>query len=693
MPSSPSRSITRCLKVSNFVPKSWKQSQRLIPETPNTHNEPIPDTLYESLQHFISHGYLREAFRTFSLLLLRHQCSSTSSHWFVLHSSASLLSTCVVSNEFDAGQQIHAHCISSGNEFDPGLVRKLVTFYSGFNLLDEAKTITESSNDLHPLPWTVLIDSYVRKHRFQEAIDVYKRMVSKGIRPDDFTYPSVLKACGALLDFASGRVVHGSIEVSSHRCSLFVRNTLISMYSRFGKVGIARKLFDKMPERDAISWNAIINCYASKGKLEEAIDLSHTMNLSGVEMTAVTWNTIAGGCFQCGNYVGALNVVANMMNNNVSLDDVAMIIGLKACSEIGALQWGKVFHCLAISSGYTRIDNFQNSLITMYSRCGALRDTFIVFEEIETNSLSTWNSIISGFAYNERPEETTFMLKEMLLAGFHPNYVTLASILPLCARVANLQYGKESHCYIMRRQSFRDCLILWNSLVDMYAKSGEIVAAKRVFDSMSKRDKVTYTSLINGYGMVGEGKAALACFNSMLRSGIKPDHVTMVAILSACSHSGLASEGQRQFLMMKNVYDIQPRLEHYSCMVDLFCRAGHLAKARDIIKITHKPSSAMCATLLIACLVHENKDIGEWAADKLRLEAKPKSLGHYLLLADMYRMTSSWSNLAETVRMAREFAMVETGSVGSNKPMVETVGSSSINEEQSSDEERLVETG
>ncbi|CAA0233961.1 unnamed protein product [Arabidopsis thaliana] len=703
MPSSPSRSILRGLTVSEickFIPQSWKQLPRPISETSKTHDdESVPQVLFNSFRHCISHGQLYEAFRTFSLL--RYQSGS---HEFVLYSSASLLSTCVGFNEFVPGQQLHAHCISSGLEFDSVLVPKLVTFYSAFNLLDEAQTITENSEILHPLPWNVLIGSYIRNKRFQESVSVYKRMMSKGIRADKFTYPSVIKACAALLDFAYGRVVHGSIEVSSHRCNLYVCNALISMYKRFGKVDVARRLFDRMSERDAVSWNAIINCYTSEEKLGEAFKLLDRMYLSGVEASIVTWNTIAGGCLEAGNYIGALNCVVGMRNCNVRIGSVAMINGLKACSHIGALKWGKVFHCLVIRScSFSHdIDNVRNSLITMYSRCSDLRHAFIVFQQVEANSLSTWNSIISGFAYNERSEETSFLLKEMLLSGFHPNHITLASILPLFARVGNLQHGKEFHCYILRRQSYKDCLILWNSLVDMYAKSGEIIAAKRVFDSMRKRDKVTYTSLIDGYGRLGKGEVALAWFKDMDRSGIKPDHVTMVAVLSACSHSNLVREGHWLFTKMEHVFGIRLRLEHYSCMVDLYCRAGYLDKARDIFHtIPYEPSSAMCATLLKACLIHGNTNIGEWAADKLLLETKPEHLGHYMLLADMYAVTGSWSKLVTVktllsdlgVQKAHEFALMETDSEldgENNKPMNDD---SVINQEQSSDEERLVEVG
>ncbi|KFK41582.1 hypothetical protein AALP_AA2G147600 [Arabis alpina] len=547
-------------------------------------------------------------------------------------------------------------------------------------------------------------------------------MVSKGIRPDAFTYPSVLKACGETLDFASGRVVHGSIEVSSYKCSLYVCNALISMYKRFGNVGIARRLFDSMSERDAVSWNAVISCYASEGMWSEAFELFEEMWFSGVEVSVITWNIISGGCLDTGNFVGALGLVSKMRNSPTRLDPVAVIIGLKACSLLGAKRLGKETHGFAIRSFYDGINNVRNTLITMYSKCDDLRHAVMVFEQIEENSLSTWNSVISGFAQVNRSEEASFLLREMLLAGFQPNSVTLASILPLCARVANLQHGKEFHCYILRRKCFKDYTMLWNSLVDIYAKSGDIVAAKRVSDLMSKRDEVTYTSLIDGYGKQGEGLVALDLFKEMIGSNIRPDNVTMVAVLSACSHSKLVCEGERLFTMMQNEYGIRPCRQHFSCMVDLYGRAGHLGKARDVIhKMPFEPSSAMWATLLNACHIHGNTEIGEWAAEKL-LEMKPENPGYYVLIANMYAAAGSWSKLAEVrtfmrdlgVRKAPGSAWIDIGSGyslfsvgdtssprardtyplldGLNQLMKDAAGYA-VNEEQSSDEERLQEVG
>ncbi|OVA14363.1 Pentatricopeptide repeat [Macleaya cordata] len=450
-------------------------------------------------------------------------------------------------------------------------------------------------------------------------------MLKMGIKPDNFTYPSVLKACGDEFDLGFGRELHRSIDASGLEWNLFVQNALVAMYAKCGEVELAYDVFEKMPEKDVVSWNSIISGYASKGMWPQAFDLLGKMRNSNTPINLVTWNTIAGGYFQAGNYKDALGLIPQIRKHGIHLDSVAMVIGLGACSRIGIVKLGKEIHGYALRNGCDGNESVKNALITMYSRCKDLRHAYSLFRSTEIKSLVTWNSMIAGYSHSDRYEEASFFFREMISTGIQPNYVTIVSILPLCARVANLHHGKEIHCYIMTHGGFKDYLLLWNSLVDMYSKSGKISEAQKLFNSMNEKDKVTYTSLIDGYGMQGEGQIALKLFEEMNNCGIKPDHITMVAVLSACSHSGLVSEGQILFEKMSSLYGINPRMEHFDCMVDLFGRAGLLKRAADVITMMpFRPSAALWATLIGACRKHGNTDIGEWAAKKL-LEMKPEN--------------------------------------------------------------------
>lgn len=612
------------------------------------------DSLFVSLKNFASQGQLKQAFKTFNSI---QTCDFNDSFHVIVVSLSRLLLCCSDVKALVHGRQVHSYIVVSGLEKHSILVPKLVTFYSSFDMFENASYIVYSSGIREASPWNLLISGYVRSGFCGEAISMYRVMVEKGIRPDNFTYPSVLKACSEELDVVSGRGVHRDIECSGVEWNLYVYNALIYMYGKCGEVDVARKLFDGLRERDAVSWNTMISCYASGGMWKEAFEVFDRMQGESIELNMITWNTIAGGCLKTGRYERALELFCQMRKCLVHLDPVAVINGLGACSHVGSLILGKEIHGVAVRSYSFEYDKVRNSLITMYSRCKDLRLATVIFNLVQDKSMITWNSIISGYSQWDKTEEAFFLFKEMILSAFEPNNVTIASLLPLCARVANLQYGREFHCYMIKREGFEEYLLLWNALVDMYARSGKIFLAKRLFNLLSKKDEVTYTSLIAGYGMQGEGKAALKLFEEMIASQIRLDHVTMIAVLSACSHSGLVIEGQMLFEKMSRVYGITPRLEHFACMVDLYGRAGLIQKAVEILRgMQYKPTEAMWATLIGSCRKHGNTEVGEWAAKKL-LEMKPQNSGYYVLIANMYAAAGCWNELAKVRTSMRDWGV------------------------------------
>uniref|UniRef100_A0A7N0T4W2 Pentatricopeptide repeat-containing protein n=1 Tax=Kalanchoe fedtschenkoi TaxID=63787 RepID=A0A7N0T4W2_KALFE len=654
------------LEIQRCIPSKWKRTATKLEERETSgyvsgfsymSDESMVDYLVASVRESARRGDICEGFRTYAQL--QHHllsCGGVSCEG-VVHAISSLFSACTGFKALRQGQQLHANVICAGLGRHPIFVPKLVTFYSKFDLLSSAHLVTETSNILHPLPWNLLISGYVRNGMCDKAVSVYRQMAKRGIRPDNFTFPSVLKACGDLADLDFGREVHRAIYSSGLEWSLYVHNALVAMYGRCGEVSASREVFDQMVERDAVSWNSMISCYASKGMWQEVFQLFEDMKLSSVEIQIETWNIVAGGCSRLGNFKGALELICQVRNSGLCLDSMAILTGLGACSHLGVINSGKELHGYAIRGYCDMLDNVRNSLITMYARCKDIRHAYILFQSGEVKSVITWNSMLSGYTHLDMSEDASLLFRRMLLSGIEPNYVTIASILPLCARVANLQHGKEFHCYIVRKEKFKDYLLLWNSLVDMYARSGKLNAAKRLFDSLTTKDEVTYTSLIAGYGMHGEGLTALDLFEEMEKQYIKVDHITMVAVLSACSHAGLVKKGQFLFEKMQTVYGIAPRPEHFDCMIDMYGRAGLLSKARDIIiSMPFKPSAAMWATLLGACRIHGNMWIGEWAAENL-LEMRPQNSGYYVLIANMYAASGNWDKLAEVRVLMRDLGV------------------------------------
>ncbi|KAJ8510968.1 hypothetical protein OPV22_001402 [Ensete ventricosum] len=656
------------LQAQTHVPNPWKKALLHLPllaqSPPPAPSEPEASeasppihhhhSLISSIKVLSAQGHLCEAFNAFSLLRLRSR--SPASSLLLLHSLSSLISCTSSQKAIVQGLQLHALTLSHGLHDHPSLLPRLTSLYTTFGLLPDAHALVFSSHSLEVLHWNLLISAYMKDDRPSDALLAYRQLIQRGIRPDRFTYPSVLKACGDVRDLEFGKEVHRSINDSCMEWNIFVQNALIAMYVKCGVLGSARKLFDEMPERDVVSWNTMVSGYASRGMWEKAFQLFGQMRAEGSEVNSVTWNTIVGGHLQRGNPREALRLISEVTTHGSEVDFVTLVVGLSACSHVGSLKLGKEIHGFATRCCSDGIESVRNALITMYSRCKDMEHACLLFQMAKMRSLVTWNTMIAGFGLSDQADEASFIFRDMVHSGVQPNYVTVVTYLALCARVANLQHGRELHCYITKHD-FKGYLLLWNSLIDMYSKSGRILVAKRVFDLLTNRDQVSYTSMIAGYGIQGEGTAALKLFNEMIDSGIKPDHINMVAVLSACSHSGLVSQGHKLFKMMIDSYGIAPQMEHYSCMVDLFARAGLVKKAEELLyKAPLPPTAAMWAALVGACQVYENTEIGERAAKKL-LEMGTENPGHYVLIANMYAAAGCWVELAKVRTMMRDLGV------------------------------------
>jgi pentatricopeptide repeat protein len=261
--------------------------------------------------------------------------------------------------------------------------------------------------------------------------------------------------------------------------------------------------------------------------------------------------------------------------------------------------------------------------------------------------------MISGYSQNGLFDEAVLLFQQMQLTGVMPGTNTFASILPACANLAALEYGKEIHGDIIR-SGFQSDEFVGNALIDMYAKCGSIEKACKVFNNLLRRDVVSCTAMIGGYAMHGYSKEALQLFKKMLHAGIDPNHVTFVGVLSACCHSGLVDDGWQYFKCMKQYYHITPTMDHYCCMVDLLGRAGHLKEAQDFVnKMPVKPNAAVLGSLLGACRIHINVDLAEHVAECL-FELDPENAAPYVLLSNIYAAACRWDGMEKVRRMMKE---------------------------------------
>ncbi|CDY48066.1 BnaA06g33620D [Brassica napus] len=280
-----------------------------------------------------------------------------------------------------------------------------------------------------------------------------------------------------------------------------------------------------------------------------------------------------------------------------------------------------------------------------------LLDALSVFDEMVTGDAIVWNSIIGGFAQNSKSDEALKLFKRMKRGGFTAEQATLTSVLRACTGLTLLELGMQAHVHIVK---YDQDLILNNALVDMYCKCGSLDDARRVFNGMKERDVITWSTMISGLAQNGYSQEALKLFESMKASGTKPNYITIVGVLFACSHAGLLEDGWYYFRSMKKLYGIDPVREHYGCMIDLLGKAGKLDDAVKLLnEMECEPDAVTWRTLLGACRVQGNMVLAEYAAKKV-IELDPDDAGTYTVLSNIYANSQKWDSVEEIRTQMRD---------------------------------------
>ncbi|WOL15684.1 hypothetical protein Cni_G24465 [Canna indica] len=276
-----------------------------------------------------------------------------------------------------------------------------------------------------------------------------------------------------------------------------------------------------------------------------------------------------------------------------------------------------------------------NSMIGGYMRAGDLDSAWMLFEEMPERDAITWSAMISGCVQGGRSKEALSLFLRMQAQGFEPNDRALVSVLTACAHLGALEQGKWIHRYLASKK-INITVFLGTSLIDMYAKCGQLELALRVFEEMQEKNLLTWTTIIKGLAMHGRWLEALKLFSCMEISGFVPDDVAFIGALSACAHAGLVDQGRKIFDSMSRKYGIKPKLEHYGCMADLLARNGLLDDARELVdSMPMEPNAIVWGALMAGCKVHKNVKLAEHAAEHL-LRLESDSIAVYMLLANVY---------------------------------------------------------
>ncbi|KAF8403832.1 hypothetical protein HHK36_011938 [Tetracentron sinense] len=555
-------------------------------------------------------------------------------------------------------KQIQAQMILSGLITDGFASSRLIAFcaISESGNLDYCKTILSNIHKPNIFSWNIAIRGYSESENPKEAVFVYKQMLQSGeSRPDNYTYPFLLKACARLSVIRIGQEILGHVLHLGFDSDIFIHNAVIHMLVVCGELEAARQLFDESCLRDLVSWNSMINGYVRSGQSNEALKLYREMEIERVKPDEVTMIGVVSSCAQLedlnlGREVHRY-IEENGLKFTIPLSNALMDMYVK-CGNLEAAQ--ELFNNLA-----KRTMVSWTTMVMGYAKFGFLDAARKLFDEMPEKDVVPWNAMISGYVQCKRGKDGLALFHEMQAMDIKPDEVTMVSCLSACSQLGALDVGIWVHHYI-EKQNLSLNVALGTALVDMYAKCGNITKALRVFREIPGRNALTWTAIIGGLALHGHAHEAISHFLEMIEIGLIPDEVTFLGVLSACCHGGLVHEGRRFFAQMRCNFNISPKLKHYSCMVDLLGRAGLLDEAEELIKkMPIEADAVVWGALFFSCRVHGNVAMGERAAMKL-LELDPRDSGIYVLLANMYLEAKRWEEAGKVRRMMKQRGVEKT---------------------------------
>lgn len=527
----------------------------------------------------------------------------------------SIFSACASLQNLDFGRQLHTVMIKNKFASNLFVANALVDMYAKSGALNEARKQFELMKMHDNVSWNAIIVGYVQEEYNDEAFFMFRRMVSNGTLPDEVSLASIVSACAKVQEFKRGQQCHCLLVKVGLDTRICAGSSLIDMYVKCGVLSAARDVFSSMPSKSVVSVNALIAGY-TMNHLEEAISLFQEMQMVGLKPTDVTFAELLDGC------------------------DGASMLKLGRQIHCQIMKWGFLFGSEMVCV----------SLLCMYMNSQRLSDSETLFSELQyPKGLVLWTAFISGYAQNNHYEKALRFYQHMRSENILPDQATFASVLRACAGLSSLENGQEIHSLIFHT-GFNMDEITCSSLIDMYAKCGDVKSSVQVFHEMHlKKSVISWNSMIVGLAKNGYAEEALQIFRQMEQQSIIPDEVTFLGVLSACSHAGRVLEGRKIFNLMVNRYRLQPRVDHLGCMVDILGRWGFLNEAEEFInRLGCKADPMLWSTLLGACRKHGDEVRGKRAAEKL-MELKPQSSSSYVLLSSIYAASENWKR-ADSLR-------------------------------------------
>ncbi|KAJ4950392.1 hypothetical protein NE237_027224 [Protea cynaroides] len=599
---------------------------------------------------YAENGFFSDAFELFRQMLAVH---SEPNYATIVN----ILPICVLlehdgKNRF--GEEIHCYVMRRPQlAADISVHNALVSFYSRIGRLGEAETIFCRMKSRDLVSWNAIIAGCASNGEPWKALELFNELLSMGmVEPDSVTLVTILPICAQLCNAQEGQKIHEYVLQHPKLCEdTAVGNALISFYAKCNDMEAALKIFSTIPQRDLISWNTMLDAYAEYGCATQLVNLFHQMLKEGMRPDSITLFSILRVCTNVSREAIVKTVHGYSIRTSLLLSDQEPSVGnmiLDAYTK--CRNMGYAFRTFESLLGRRNVVTC-NSLISGLVDCGSWENAEMIFNNMSKRDLTTWNLMVQVYAERGCTTQALSLFHELQAQGMRPDVVSVMSVLPVCACLASIHLLRQCHGFVLRF-CFED-VRLNGALLDIYAKCGSIDYAYKFFQSCPQKDLVMFTAIVCGYAMHGMGEEALRVFSEMLEFGIKPDHVIITAILSACSHAGLVDEGLKHFESIEKVHGIKPTMEHYSCVVDLLARGGQLQDAYSFVNsMPVKANANVWGTLLGACRTHHEVKLARLVADHL-FEVETGNIGNYVLLSNIYAADAQWDGVNKVRRLMK----------------------------------------
>ncbi|XP_068643763.1 pentatricopeptide repeat-containing protein At2g33680-like [Aristolochia californica] len=439
------------------------------------------------------------------------------------------------------GRVLHAHIVKTalGLASNNYLTNSLVNMYAKCGQLLEAQRQFEEIENRDVVSWNCLISGHAQHGCSVSVLQLFPRMIAEGVLPNPFTFAGVFTAVAHLSEELRGREAHSLAIKSGNISDVFVGSSLLNMYCKLDLLFEARQLFDRMPERNSVTWAAMISGYATERCERETLELFELM-----------------------------------LKEEVSVNEFVFTSVLSAFVLPSFEDHGKLIHAFVIKTGYVAFLAVGNALVTMYAKCGSLDASMQMFESLSEKNSITWSAIITGHAQNDKSEGALRLFSTMHGARVKPSEFTLVGVLNACSNMMALSEGKQIHDYLLKL-GYVSQIFIRSALVDMYAKCESVNDARKEFDQLQEPDIVLWSSMIGGYVQNGQNEEALTLYGRMEVEHLLPNELTMASVLRACSNLAALEQG-KQVHARTIKYGLGLEIPIGSALANMYAKCGSL---------------------------------------------------------------------------------------------------------------------